>query len=71
MPAQRALRNIDTVHARQAEIEDRGRIRLRTQLSLRGLAVANPVDLKALLPQPSTNAVAEQGVVFDKQNAHV
>jgi hypothetical protein len=45
----------------RGKAEYRGGVRLRTQFALRSFAVANPVDLKALLPQPGTQAIAEQG----------
>ena len=62
--------HVHAVHAGQPKVEYCGDVGVRAQLPPRCLAVAHPIDLEALLLQARTNAVSEQGVVFDKQDAH-
>ena len=74
--ASRQLRqDMQTAHAlavdpRQAEVENGGGVGLVQKLALGGHAVTHPVDLEAQGPQAGTQTVAEQLIVFGKQQSH-
>jgi hypothetical protein len=64
-------RTLSTVAVALPEGEHRGGVSLGLQLAQRRGTVAHPVHLEAQLPQAVAEPVAEQGVVFSQQDAHV
>lgn len=61
---------IQTVEARQAEIEDHRVVRRTVQRIFADDAVGEPVQIEAEFGQPGLDAVPDQFVIFDQQNSH-
>ena len=61
---------IQSIEARQAEIEDHRVIRRAAQGVFTNRAVGEPVQIEAEFGQPGLDAVPDQFVIFDQQNSH-
>ena len=65
-----AAQHLQTVHARQAEIEDHGIVRLGHQRMICTRAVVDAVDRIAALGERLAQPVGQLGIVFGEQNPH-
>ena len=58
------------IEARQAEVEHDRRECVRGERELRSDAVLDPVGVEAALLQPCLQAIPQQRIIFDDQDAH-
>ena len=65
-----AAQHLQAFEARQAEVEHHRGMRIHFQREVGGDAVAHPVGREARLREPRLEAVTEERIVLDHQDAH-